>query len=129
MKTLEPVQGNDISVQLATMQTRLDLILREVRALRLERLPADPELIEILLATIYAIFDDDEFTSFFIFDECSGNNKNSVRLRAVISGCLRGELTIRRLSFFLSKICGNYGVYTLIYCGKQREGHYYKVTR
>ena len=113
----------------AGLEKTLSLILSELRGLRQERLPASPEKIEGLLSAIYTIFQDDGTTAFFIFDECSGNDKNSVRLRGAVSACLKGKLTIRKLSFFLSKICGTYGPYTLEHCGKQREGHYFRVTR
>ena len=123
--------GADIQVchNCLDIKVTLSILLNEVRALRRERLPASPEKIEGLLAAIYTIFQDDGTTAFFIFDECSENNKNATQLRSSISACLKGNLSIRRLSFFLSRICGTYGLYTLEHCGKQREGYYFRVTR
>jgi len=64
MKTIEPVRDNDVSIQLTIMQGQLDTILSELQALRLERLPASPELIESLLESIYKVFQDYEFWRF-----------------------------------------------------------------
>lgn len=105
------------------IQETLDLILIELRALKREKLPADTEQIRELLAAIYEIFEDDEFTAFCIFLECDNNPE----LRAAVSQCLKSKLTIRALSLILSKSVGRHGQYNLEKCDKTRIGRYYKV--
>lgn len=122
--TLENVQAES-DCRNCKIQETLNTIIAEIRELRRERLPADPEKIRELLAAIYEIFEDAEFTAFDIFLECDGNNA----LRAAVSLCLKstGKLTIRRLSIVLSKSVGRHGQYSLEKCDKTRIGRYYKI--
>lgn len=115
----------DVSGQLAEIRGMLNDLTTQIQSMRRERLPASPEKIRELLASICEIFQDDEFTAFDVFLEFDDDKA----LTAVVSKCLKGtgKLTIRRLSLVLSKSVGRYGQYNLKRCDKTRLGRYYKV--
>ena len=115
--------ANESCHDCAEIKETLTLILAELQALRLEKLPASPEKIEELLTAIFEIFQDDEFSAFCIFLECDAD----AALRAAVSVCLKGKLTIRSLSLILSKSVGRHGSYVLERGEKTREGRYYKI--
>ena len=96
-----------------TIQETLDLILSEVRALRLERLPASPELIETLLAAIYVIYADAEFTAAWVLETCTDSDNDALKLRESIKAVIGTAPTINRLSRILRKVTGTYDVYKL----------------
>ena len=114
MKTLEPVKDNDLSVQLTIMQGQLDTILSELHALRRERLPSSPELIENLLAALFVIFNDAEFTSAWVLETCIENDPDAAKLLQSITAAIEGTRpSIKKLSRFLNKTMGAHGGYRL----------------
>src|SRR3990172_5068173 len=114
MKTIEPVRDNDVSIQLTIMQGQLDTILSELQALRLERLPASPELIESLLASLYKIYPDVEFTAVWILETCVEGDMDANILLQSIKGVMTGAVPgSKNLSRFLGKVTGIFGGYRL----------------
>src|SRR3990170_1820336 len=97
-----------------TIQETLDLILSEVKALRRECMPASPELIESLLASLYKIYPDVEFTAVWILETCvEGDMDANILLqsiKAVMTGAVPGS---KKLSRFLGKVTGIFGGYRL----------------
>lgn len=126
-KVIEVEQTPQLT-ELSEIQGLLHILIAEVRELRRERLPADEKDIRSLLVQIYDLFGSESWTSLWIFDQAADDDPASKRLRAAMSQCLKGKLTIRRLSFFLSKSVGRYGQYYLERCGRSRIGQSYKIT-
>ena len=104
---------DDVSLQLAAIQTQLDLLLAEVRGLRSERLPASPEKIENLLAALFIIFNDAQFTAAWILETCTDSDNDALKLRESIKAVIGTAPTINRLSRILRKVTGTYDVYKL----------------
>lgn len=105
----------------------LNLILAEVRALRRYRTGADEADVEALLHEIHKLFGSEEWAAVWIFDQAADDDPGSKRLRAAMSQCLKGKLTIRRLSSFLSRAVGLYGGLNLESCGRSRNGQKFRI--
>lgn len=106
------------------IQETLNIILSEVKALRLERLPASEEQLLMLLPAIFEIFRDVPFTAAWLLEEAL----DDPAILKIIQDLLP-EPTVKRLSGLLKRSIGTYGEFTLSIVNKHsRDGILFLVT-
>lgn len=105
--------GCDVSGQLAEIRDLLCSLTAQVEALRRDQLPADPEMIEEMLAALHVIYADAEFTASWALETAIDNDPDAVRLLQAVTAVVGSRPGIKKLSRFLNKITGIYGGYRL----------------
>lgn len=99
--------------QLEEIKDLLHILISEIQELRKERLPASPENIEVMLAALFVIFSNSEFTAAWILETSLDNDPDAVRLLRAISETIGKRPTVQRLSRFLKQVIGTYNDYRL----------------
>lgn len=116
----------DPVTELVEIKNLLHLVLREMKELKRQQLPADPEDIQTLLHGIHKLFACAEWTAAWVFEQVEDDDPASRCLRETLLRCL-DRLTIRKLSFFLTRIIGLHGHYNLVSMGRSRCGQVFKI--
>lgn len=99
--------------QFQELKGLLNVLIKEVRALRCERLPANGKDIETLLKSAFEFFPGTGFTSSWLMEYSIDSSPESVQLFEAIKAAIGHKPTVNRLSRFLGKSVGTYGSYRL----------------
>lgn len=119
----------DPATELEEIKKLLHLVLREMKELKRQRLPADPEDIEALLSALFVTFRDVPFTSAWALAESIEDDKDSKALLHAIENIIPSP-TIRRLSTLLKRVTGTYTSYKLqLTDNHSRAGAMFRVTK
>lgn len=104
----------------------LETLIREVRELRRERLPADPGKIGELVTAIYGVFED---STWAVVDLMEATLDDQSLLKEITKS-LGGKTSIKKLSRFLRKSIGIHNTFTLHLVNEHgREGALFMVTK
>ena len=124
------LQVTERETDLAEIKDLLNVLLSELRALRRDKLPGDPEKIEALLAALYKIYTDAEFTAAWILETCLENDPDATRLLQSIKAAMTGAVPgSKKLSRFLGKVTGIFCGYRLdISNPHTRDGATFKIS-
>ncbi len=105
------------------MKATLDIILKELRELKMSLRGNEPQ-ITALLSAIYEIFAGAPFTAAWLLEESLDNPALSRHITNLMP-----DPTVKRLSGFLKRSTGGYGNYILSVTNKHsREGAMFRVT-